>query len=278
MTIKDNYFKIPICLILLILGISLVPVAAATDIPSVPNMHFVGNVTLGGVDAPVGTEISAYIDDTFVSSDEVATEGYYELAIAGTEQDTGKSIIFKIGNLNLISTTSYTYNYSHSFGDTVHLDLVFEGDYLDPILSNAVVSPATILSDGNDFSTISVTATDNMTDSATGISVVTLDLSSIGGEVVSMTSGENDVYTYDVSSTENGTFSFNITAWDYCDNSAVTTVSLNLIKTDEVVETYSGGDGFSAEEINSVVTNSTISDAVKYVALTEYYGDGWDLI
>ena len=62
MTIKDKYLRVLSCLVILVLGVSLVPVASASDtIPSLPNV-FYGKLITEGADVPAGTIISAYID------------------------------------------------------------------------------------------------------------------------------------------------------------------------------------------------------------------------
>lgn len=274
MTIKDDYLKMSICLILLTLGISLAPVAAA--VPATPSMAFEGNVTLGVTPAPVNTNISVYLGGAFLKNVSVITAGQYDFTIhTATEEDNGKTITFKVGDQTSINTS--TYEYKDYVDGYTKLDLYFvaEGeDYVAPSLSNSTASPAIILN-GTDSSTISVTATDD----ASGIHNVTLDLSPIGGAVVSMDAGEDNVYTYDVSSTEAGNFTFNITAVDNSSNQAEpVTVSLTVYTEADVVSELGGGDGFNSSEIISVVNPTTISTAVKYVALKEYFSGGWDLL
>lgn len=66
MTIKDKHLRTLVCLVILVLGISLIPAASASDIPSIPPNVFQGKLITEGADVPEGTIISAYIDSKLV--------------------------------------------------------------------------------------------------------------------------------------------------------------------------------------------------------------------
>lgn len=62
---------------------------------------FFGNVSLGGEWAQPGTEIVAYIDDEPRGNVTITTEGRYaNLAVSGDESDNGKTVTFKVAELN----------------------------------------------------------------------------------------------------------------------------------------------------------------------------------
>ena len=96
MTIKDKYLRILSCLVILLLGISLVPSASASSPPTIPNV-FEGNLSEDAANAGPGITISAYIDSELVGSNTLKEIGKYELTVSGTEKDNGKKIIFKLG-------------------------------------------------------------------------------------------------------------------------------------------------------------------------------------
>ena len=121
MTIKDKHLRTLVCLVILVLGISLIPAASASDIPSIPNV-FQGKLITEGADVPEGTIISAYIDSKLVGLKTIETEGEYQLDVSGTEEDNGKKIVFKLGLVE--SPVSATYQHGAS---PVTLDLPFKG-------------------------------------------------------------------------------------------------------------------------------------------------------
>jgi hypothetical protein len=271
-TIKNKHLRILTCLVILVLGISFVPTASASDdIPSIPKV-FQGKLITGGADVPAGTVISAYIDSELVGSKTVEVAGKYQLDIAGTEEDNGKKIVFKLGLVE--SNVSATYQHD---AVPVILDLSFNGDFVPPVIESCSVSPVYILNDGEDYSVVSAKVSDELS----GVVSVTLDLTPIGGGVVSMTPESGSIYTCKVDGTQAGEFKFTLKATDYFGNSISDSdnISITLIKESELATKFGGADrSFSAEEIKDIVSNSKISTAIKYSILNIYYADGWDRI
>ncbi len=120
-TIKDKYLRILSCLVILVLGIFLIPVASASDIPSIPNV-FEGKLITEGADVPTGTIISAYIDSQLAGSNSIDETGKYEIGVSGTEEDNGKKIVFKLG---LVESEPVSVTYQHGAAP-VELDLTFK--------------------------------------------------------------------------------------------------------------------------------------------------------
>lgn len=268
-TIKDKHLRILTCLVILVLGISLVPAASASDIPPIPNI-FKGKLITGGANVPAGTVISAYIDSELAGSEVIEVAGEYQLDVSGTEEDNGKKIVFKLGLVE--SNVSATYQHG---ADPEELDLYFNGDFVPPVIESCSASPMYILNDGKDCSTVNAKVSDDLS----GIMSVTLDLTPIGGGVVSMTPQNGGIYTCSVNSIAAGEFKFTLTATDYFGNKATNTVPITLVKESELKTRYGGADGvFSAEEIKNIVSDSKISNGIKYAILAIYYADGWDRI
>jgi hypothetical protein len=271
MTIKDKHLRILACLVILVLSISLVPTASASDIPSIPNV-FKGKLITEGADVPIGTVISAYIDSKPVGSKTIEVAGKYQLDVSGTEEDNGKKIVFKLGLVE--SPVSATYQHGAS---PVTLDLSFKGDFVPPVIESCSASPVYILSDGKDYSTVSAKVSDELS----GVMSVTLDLTPIGGGIVSMTPEKGGIYTFNVNSIQAGEFKFALTATDYFGNKVTDNdkVSITAVKENELTSKFGGADkSFSAEDIKNIVSDSKISSAVKYAVLNIYYADGWDRI
>lgn len=275
MKIKHKYLKISLKFLLFLVilspGLLFFPVASASSPPSIPNV-FEGKVIAGGVDAPIGTVISAYIDSRLVGRNSITEEGKYRIAVSGTEQDNGKEIAFKLGN-----TDSEPVSVTYLQGALpAKLDLSFEGDFVAPVIESYSSSPAYILNDGKDLSVISVKASDD----SSGISSVTVDLSPVGG-VTSMEPGNNGIYTCNVSSTLAGEFKFPLTAKDFFGNkvAAKDFASVTVLKGEDLTTRYGGSDRvFSTEEIKNLVNENDISRGIKYAGLTIYFADGWDRI
>lgn len=272
MTIKDKYLRVLSCLVILVLGISLVPVASASDtIPSLPNV-FEGKLITEGADVPAGTIISAYIDSELAGSNTIDEAGEYQLLVSGTEKDNGKKIVFKLGFVE--SPVSVTYQHG---ADPVELDLTFEGEFVPPVIESCSASPVYILNDGEDYSTIRA----KVSDETSGVMSVTVDLTPIGGEVVSLTPESGDIYTRKVSSTQAGEFKLTLTATDYFGNKATdgNSISIIAVSENEITTMFGGADKrFSAEEIKNIVNNNDISSRLKYAILAIYFADGWDRI
>lgn len=272
MNIKDKYLRISLCLVILLPGISLFPVASASSPPSIPNV-FEGKVLAGGADARVGTVISAYIDSRLVSWNSITEAGKYRIAVSGTEQDDGKKITFKLGRTES-EPVSVTYRQGAL---PAKLDLSFEGDFVNPGIESFSMSPAYILDDGKDFSVISVRASDE----SSGVSSITVDLSSMGGGVTSLVPGNDGLYTCNVGSTLAGVFKLPLTAEDFFGNKVTDkgSASITVLKEEELAPRYGGTDRiFSAGEIKNCVNENDISGGIKYAVLTIYFADGWDRI
>ncbi|AKB37424.1 hypothetical protein MSSAC_2834 [Methanosarcina siciliae C2J] len=261
------------CLVILTLGISLVPVASASNtIPSLPNV-FSGKLITEGADVPTGTIISAYIDSELAGSSTIDKAGEYELGVSGTEEDNGKEIIFKLG---LVESEPVSVTYQHG-AVPVELDLTFEGEFVPPVIESCSASPVYILNDGEDYSTIRA----KVSDETSGVMSVTIDLTPLGGEVVSLTPESGDIYTCDVSSTLAGEFKLALTATDYFGNTVTDSdsISITVVSENEIATMFGGADkSLSAEEIKNIVNNNEISSRLKYEILAIYFADGWDRI
>ncbi|AKB22023.1 hypothetical protein MSWH1_1752 [Methanosarcina sp. WH1] len=272
MTIKDKYLRILSCLVILVLGMSLVPVASANSIPSIPNV-FEGKLITGDADAPAGTIISAYIDSELAGSQFIKEAGVYKLDVSGTEEDNGKEIIFKLG---LVESEPVSVTYQQG-AVPVELDLTFEGDFVPPVIESCSASPVCILNDGEDYSVIRVKVSDDLS----GVLSVTIDLTPIGGEVVPLTLEGGGIYTCNVGSIQAGEFKLALTATDYFGNTVTDedSISITVVSEDELTTRYGGADkSFSTEEINNIVNNNEISSRSKYAILNIYFADGWDRI
>lgn len=271
-TIKDKYLRILSCLVILVLGISLVPVASASAIPSIPN-SFEGKVITGDVDVPAGTIISAYINSELAGINTIDEAGEYQLLVSGTEDDNGNQIVFKLGLVE--SPVSATYQ--QGAAPVKGLDLTFEGDFVSPVIESCSASPVYILNDGEDYSAISAKVSDDLS----GVLSVTIDLTPIGGEVVPLTLEDGGIYTCNVGSTQAGEFKFALTATDYFGNTVTDeeSISITVFSEDELTTRYGGADkSFSAEEITNIANNNGISSRIKYAILAIYFADGWDRI
>lgn len=255
----------------MLLGISFVPAASASDVPSIPNV-FKGKLITGGANVPAGTVISAYIDSELAGSEIIEMPAEYQLDVSGTEEDNGKKIVFKLGLVE--SNISATYQHGANPKD---LDLYFDGDFVPPVIESCSASPMYILNDGKDYSTVNAKVSDELS----GVMSVTLDLTAIGGGVVTMTPENVGIYTCNVNSTVAGEFKFTLTATDYFGNKVAdnSNISITAVKESELTTKFGGADrSFSAEEIKSIVSDSNISCGIKYAILAIYYADGWDRI
>ncbi|MHC1635959.1 MAG: hypothetical protein ACXQTS_04995 [Candidatus Methanospirareceae archaeon] len=74
-----------------------------------------GNVTINGEVAPVGTVITAKIDDEVRGTFEVIEAGKYFILIGGDTEDVGKTITFFVNNIMAKETVKWrpgaTYNF-----------------------------------------------------------------------------------------------------------------------------------------------------------------------
>lgn len=276
MTIKDKYLKILSCLVILLLGLLLVPAASANSssstVPSLPNV-FEGSLKGDAANAGPGTVITAYMDSKLVASYPLKETGEFMVAVSGTEQDNGKAITFKLGG---IASEPISVTYKHG-ALPVKVDLTFYGDFIPPTIETLSASPIFILNDGKDFSTVKAKVVDN----SSGVASVTINLTPIGQNVVSLKSEGGDLYTCNIVSTVAGEFKFAFTASNPSGNSIIDTnsISITVLNQSQLATVFGGSDGvFSPEEIKTLVNNNNVSSGIKYAVLNEYFADGWDRI
>ena len=84
-------------LAIIAVGVLLLPAMVLAQPPS-PPLLFQGSVTIDGVDAPVGTVISAEVEGVEVATngpDGIAEAGKYALAVPNKDY-TGKIVVFKV--------------------------------------------------------------------------------------------------------------------------------------------------------------------------------------
>jgi hypothetical protein len=278
MTIKDKYLKILSFLVVLLLGMFLVPAASAntssSTIPSIPSV-FEGSLKGDAASAGPGTIITAYMDSELVASYPLQETGKYKVAINNcTKQDNGKAITFKLAGV-ASEPVSVTYEYGSSM--PVKVDLTFYGNFIPPTIESLSASPVYILNDGTDFSTVKAKVVCN--DSEVGS--VTIDLTPIGQEVVSLKSEGGDLYIYDVNSTVAGAFKFTFRAANPSGSSVIdkNSISINVLKESDLASKFGGTDGtYSPSEIKTLVNDNDVSSGIKYSVLGTYFADGWDRI
>ena len=86
----------------------ILPAVTATEMIPVPPNEFYGKVLLNGANAPVGTEIKAYIDGELRGSFIVKAPGEYgNLAVKGSPSDSGKTITFTVGGIPADQTATW---------------------------------------------------------------------------------------------------------------------------------------------------------------------------
>lgn len=273
MTIKDKYLRILSCLVILLLGMSLVPAASANSPPTIPNV-FQGNLLGDAANAGPGIIISAYMDSKLVASYPLQETGKYKVAISGTEQDNGKAITFKLGG---VASEPVSVTYKHGALPT-KLDLTFYGDFIPPTVESLSASPILILNDGKDFSTVTAKVVDPVSGRTPS---VTIDLTPIGQGVVPLKSESGDLYTYNVNSNVAGEFKLTFTAANPSGSSVIdkNSISITVLKESQLATRFGGADGvFSPDEITSLVNNNDVSSGIKYAVLGMYFADGWDRI
>lgn len=278
MTIKDKYLKILSFLVVLLLGMFLVPAASAntssSTIPSLPCV-FEGSLKGDAASAGPGTIITAYMDSELVASCPLQETGKYKVAINNcTKQDNGKAITFKLAG---VASEPVSETYEYGFSVPVKVDLTFYGNFIPPTIESLSASPIYILNDGKDFSTVKAKVVGN--DSEVGS--VTIDLTPIGQEVVSLKSEGGDLYTYDVSSTVAGAFKLTFKAANPSGSSVIdkNSISINVLKESDLASKFGGTDGtYSPGEIKTLVSDNDVSSGIKYAVLGTYFADGWDRI
>ena len=136
MTIKDKYLRILSCLVILLLGMSLVPAASANSPPAIPSV-FQGYLQGDAAHAGPGLIISAYMDSKLVASYPLQETGKYKVAISGTEKDNGKAITFELGGV-ASEPVSVTYKQGAL---PKNLDLTFYGDFVPPTIESLSAFP-----------------------------------------------------------------------------------------------------------------------------------------
>ncbi|HEY3361988.1 MAG TPA: hypothetical protein VGK06_09265 [Methanosarcina sp.] len=273
MTIKDKYLRVLSCLVILLLGMSLVPAASANSPPAIPNV-FQGNLKGDAANAGPGLIISAYMDSKLVASYPLQETGKYKVAVNCTEQDNGKAITFTLGGV-ASEPVSVTYKQGAL---PVKLDLTFNGDFIPPTIESLSASPKLILNDGKDFSTVTAKVVDPVSSRTPS---VTIDLTPIGQGAVSLKSEGGNLYTYNVNSTVAGEFKFIFKAANPSGSSAIdkNSISITALKESELAAKFGGADGiFSPEEIKNLVNDNNVSSGIKYTVLGTYFADGWDRI
>ena len=121
-------------IIFIVMGLFLVSLVCA--VPLVPN-HFMGNVTLYGEKAPIGTEISVFVDGDLESVYNVTEEGKYNLYVK-TGESGGETITFTIND-------KLAGNSKRTNGETISLNLTISDS---PIPVIPPVSPPASSSGG----------------------------------------------------------------------------------------------------------------------------------
>ena len=268
MTIKDRYLRILSCLVILLLGMSLVPAASANSPPAIPSV-FQGYLQGDAAHAGPGLIISAYMDSKLVASYTLQETGKYKLAISGTEKDNGKAITFELGGV-----ASEPVSVAYKQGALPkNLDLTFYGDFIPPTIESLSASPIFILDDGKDFSTVTAKVKDPVSARTPS---VTIDLTSIGQGVVPLMSEGGDLYTYNVCSTVAGKFKFTFKAANPSGSSVIdkNSISITVLNKSQLATTFGGADGvFSPEEIRNLINDNTVSSGIKYAVLNAYFAD-----
>ena len=276
MTIKDNYLKILSCLVILLLGMSLVPAASANSdsstIPSLPNV-FGGNLKGDAANAGAGLVISAYIDSRLVGSNTIDGNRRYLVTVDGTKEDNGKAITFKLAG---VPSEPVLVTYKHG-ADPVEIDLTFNGDFEPPTIESLSAFPLYILNDGKESSTVRA----KVVGRPSGAPSVTIDLNGIDQGVVSLNPDSGGLYSCEIKSTKTGKFKFPFTAANPSGSSITDkeSISIIILSEGELEAEFGNADGaFSPEEIMNLVSNNDVSSGIKYAALGIYFADGWDKI
>ncbi len=91
--------RIKLLAMLVVLGLLLVPVGAvsAQEAPIMPQI-FLGDVTIGGAPAPIGTTVSAWIEGVEVESVDTTTEGEYAIEIDPNDY-VDKMVVFTVNGV-----------------------------------------------------------------------------------------------------------------------------------------------------------------------------------
>jgi hypothetical protein len=268
MTIKDKYLRILSCLVILLLGMSLVPAASANSPPAIPCV-FQGYLQGDAAQAGPGLIISAYMDSKLVASYPLQETGKYKVAISGTEKDNGKAITFELGGV-ASEPVSVTYKQGAL---PKNLDLTFYGDFIPPTIESLSASPIFILDDGKDFSTVTAKVVDPVSARTPS---VTIDLTPIGQGVVPLMSEGGDLYTYNVCSTVAGKFKFTFKAANPSGSSVIdrNSISITVLNESQLATTFGGSDGvFSPEEIRNLINDNSVSSGIKYAVLNAYFAN-----
>jgi len=201
--------------VLILINILLITSFALAFPPTFPFMAFVGSVQIDGVNATVGTVIKAFIQDDIDpnvadGNHTVITPGRYSLLITNvTSNETGKAIIFTVGEYTAFQKSIYTP------GDGVFLNLTV--DNTKPQTSFIVPVSGQNVS-GDLFINVSAT------DAITGIQTLKIQNGTDGNWVnLSLESGTiNDGHyniTLDTIQLQNGLTNITINATDFVGNS-----------------------------------------------------------
>ena len=166
--------------------------ASAVEFPAIPN-KFSGDVTLNGVNASIGTVISAYIGGELRGNVTTGTTGkYVQLPVNGNESDKGAEITFKV--CDSIADQNATWDETNK-PRTLNLTAV---DNKAPAVKNPGANPAAIAPDGAASTQLNVTVIDGC---SCNIDSVTVDLSTIGGSDAQVMTRINDTDVYSVTAT-----------------------------------------------------------------------------
>jgi len=120
--------------VLLVLALCLFSVTPALAVPLMSPI-FSGSVTIGGDDAPIGTTVSAEIEDVEVASVETSVVGHYAIGFDDDDAYLGKTVVFKVNGFVGGEYEDYVSGWDEP---TVTLNLSIEGEVDIPDIS---VSP-----------------------------------------------------------------------------------------------------------------------------------------
>jgi len=188
-------------LLVLVLGLALAVPAFAT--PVVP-LLFTGDVTIDGVDAPIGTDITAEIEAEEVASTPTTVAGRYAISIDYNSSYIGKTVVLKVND---------------AYGG--------EGTYVDPAETPVVTVNLAITGVPVTYYTLTVTV------SPSGGGSVSLSPSQPVG-------GYEDGTTVTLTATPASDYEFNHWSGDASGTSATKSISMN---SDKAVTANFSGDG-----------------------------------
>lgn len=182
-------FTIALQVFILLFAAAVIPASAASDAPQSP-LVLSGNVELNGAPAPVGTEITAELNDKLIGKNTVTSEGVYgdefghSFFITCDPADYDDVIIYVNGGVAQMSDSMADANPL----DRLNIDLVAS----TPTGSGEASSTPTTSGGGFSSSTADSTSTENEASSASGDDAET-DLKSTTGDSTASTGSEEDV-------------------------------------------------------------------------------------